>query len=235
MNADTTAAMYSYWREWFAQPEAEKLKLLRSPGKGGFYPLGSESPGYTGKPDPKEYFHFRWPLHSHLDTATEEVFHECYDKARDWLEGSGLKGLDFDPRLCVLRILHYLPTPDGCAGEAHRDFDLLTVSVPGTCPGLEVLVQDDVTHPTRVHWVPQEEGIQIGEMLEIYTHDWDCLWREPLQATTHRVRTAPNVERFKAVFFYLPPNEFELRDGYTAGDYLKDALTKAGTIGIGAK
>ncbi len=257
MTSDELDTFYGYWRTWFAQPEAEKLKHLRMPGgKGGFYPAFSESPGYTGKPDPKEYFHFRT---NHFDTInspiTAGLFGECYGKAQQYLYDRGLLDeLLFGPERCVLRILHYLPTPDGLVGEAHRDFDLLTVSVPGTVPGLEVLHNSHTKecndrsdafpeiseeHPECYGcaqvWEGQEEGIQVGEMLEIYdAHHYPNSWMKEI-ATTHRVRTPPNTERYKAVFFYLPTNGFELRPGYTSDDYLKDALTKAGTIGIGAK
>jgi isopenicillin N synthase-like dioxygenase len=240
---NTEFDMYSFWREWFAQPVDAKMRALRRPGLGGYYPPMSESPGYTGKPDPKEYFHYRL---NHADAgmspATEDIFWECYEKALAWLLERGLDALTgFDPEHCVLRVLHYFPTPDGCVGEAHRDFDLLTVSVPGTVPGLEVWGEREVFNPKTegysYPWVAKEDGIQVGEMLEIYTNPTGTPWLDPSRpkATTHRVRTPPNTERFKAVFFYLPPNDFELRPGFTAADYLRDALTRAGTINIGAK
>lgn len=85
--------------------------------------------------------------------------------------------------------------------------------------------------PLRVlTWTKREPlEVHVGEMMEIYTG-------EVIQATTHRVRTPPNTERFKAVFFYLPPNDFSLRPGFTAGDYLygpNGVLEKAGTAGVG--
>ncbi len=79
-------------------------------------------------------------------------------------------------------------------------------------------------------------------MLEVYTKNRyahpaqpDGQW--PLEATTHRVRTPPNTERFSAAFFYLPPNDFELRPGFTAGEYLNGpngVLKRAGTYNVGS-
>lgn len=216
--------MYDFWANWFAQPEQEKLKLLRSPGKGGFYPTFSETPGYTGNKDPKQYFHVR-TNHLGMDAATAAIFWRCCHVATSWMIDAGFPELYVKPDNCVLRILHYLPTSDGAVGETHCDFDLLTVSVPGTVPGLEVFENKE--------WKLQEEGVQVGEMLEIYASNFDL--DTPIKATPHRVRTAPNTERYKAVFFVLPDNDFELRPGYTANDYLSEALSKAGTINIGKK
>lgn len=238
---------YAYWGEWFAQPEVEKLKHERKPGRGGFYKLGSEGPGLAGSKDAgKEYFH--WRLYAdHPDcavpgypqSATEKLFMDCWLEARAWLDDRGLGDLSELPiENHVLRILHYLPSENEVVGQAHRDFDLLTVSVEGTAPGLEVL--DGYEPEDRACWVPQEEGIQVGEMLEIYGQV-PTVEGSPSRfpATTHRVRTPPNTDRLKAVFFYNAPPDFVLRPGLTAHQYLYEpesgygVLVKAGTYGVG--
>jgi isopenicillin N synthase-like dioxygenase len=232
-----TDAFYDYWAKWFAQPEAEKMRFLRSPGRGGYYPAGSEAPGYEAKADPKEYFHVRlahcFGPDAILPKVVWEVFNACEEEASEWLWQHGFgESIDDHCRShdMVLRVLHYPATPDGNVGQAHCDFDLLTVSVPGTCPGLEVWeggCTKQEGHDCAVNWVKRETfEVHVGEMLTHYAK---------IPATPHRVRTPPNTERFKAVFFYLPPNDFELKPGFTAGDYLKGVLTKAGTAGIGAK
>lgn len=208
---------YEYWRIWFGEPIEFKKKYLRSPGKGGWYPPYSESPGYQNK-DPKEYFHFR-TNHFNMSAATEQLFLEGYNKALDKLQELGLDDVPKDLNNCVLRILKYFPTPDGLVGEAHKDFDMVTHAFEGTSPGLQVLEGGG-------KWVEQETGTHIGEMVEIYAN---------YPATIHRVVTKPNVERFKAVFFFLPPNDFELSPGFTAADYLKRVLNKAGTDKVGIK
>lgn len=152
-----TTAFYDFWARWFAQSEAEKLRHLRSPGKGGYYPTYSEAPGYEAKPDPKEYFHWRigqghpdeYMHHDDTYGVTEDLFFECISKADRWCEDHDLAELSAEVRIqdCVLRIIHYPPTPDGNVGQAHRDFDLLTVSVPGTVPGLEVWGVEEITLP----------------------------------------------------------------------------------------
>ncbi len=225
---DAQAEMYSFWEEWFAQPEEEKRKHLRQSGKGGWYPPGSESPGYEAKADPKEYFHWRLTqAHPFGDDETEEIFWACYDKANDWLNERGLHNVmkAVEAEDCVLRIIKYPATPDGNVGQAHCDFDLLTVSVPGTVPGLEVWGE---THGGAPYWEPRETfEVHVGEMLTHYAK---------IPATPHRVRVQPNTERYKAVFFYLPPMDFELRPGFTARDYLlgpNGVLNKAGTAKVG--
>jgi isopenicillin N synthase-like dioxygenase len=259
--------MYDFWREWFALPLDEKMKRSKKvTGKSGYMPFGSEAPGFGPESDPKEYFH--WKLSHRAEgfgsEETAAVFSQCFDTAQQWMIDRGLVEVSnaVSPRDCVLRVIHYPPHPSGAVGQAHRDFDLLTVSVEGTAPGLEVLNPKRIHNRSMIHpsdWEPQETGIQVGEMLEEYTrndlrcdvmhiacgHPWKCRHQDqsactchranPLQATTHRVRTAPNTERYKAVFFYLPPMDFVLRPGFTAGDYLKDVMSKAGTYGIGAK
>lgn len=237
------AAFYEFWRAWFAQPEASKLEHLRQPGRGGYYPPASESPGFTGRPDPKEYYHVRAGNPGYADLATAHVFSACYVRARTWLYERGLlEALNFAPEECVLRVLHYFPTADGHVGEAHRDFDLLTVSVPGTVPGLEryagreVVVCDQGQHGFEQDvWMSAEGGVQIGEMLEIYAGAHGSPRGIAHHATTHRIRIPPNVERYSAAFFLLPSRGFELRPGYTEGDYLKEVLTKAGTYSVGVK
>ncbi len=278
-----TEQFYQFWKQWFAQPAEAKEpfrrvkqdpcatcggdRLIFDPqlracpacngagkiNRGNWYPPGIESPGYTGKPDPKEYVHVTrrddgGPLYTE---ETHRVFTDCWRAACDWMYARGLSTLVnvVQPEDCVLRILHYLPTADGLAGEAHKDFDLLTVNVGGTCPGLEV----DEAHTDEWNagcmggWLPREGGIHVGEMLEIYTakHGVDLLKSDPagdcemdvtarVPATPHRVRLPPNTERFAAVFFFLPPMDFVLRPGLTAQQYLAEAMRKAGTAG-GAK
>lgn len=212
---------YAFWKQWFAQPMAEKMKHLRKPGRGGYYPPASESPGFTGNPDPKEYFHFRVD-HFNMDPRTAGEFQLRYNQAQVWLSDRDLSDLDFPMSDCVLRILHYFPTSDGHVGEAHRDFDLLTVSVPGTVPGLERAFGGG--------WVDVEGGVLVGEMLEIFDHRSGWM---PERATTHRIRVPPNTERYSAAFFYLPPDSFELRPGFTARQYLDGVLGKAGTLKVG--
>lgn len=303
-----TTPFYDFWARFFAQPLAEKMKHLRQPGRGGYYPANTEQPGYTGTPDAKEYVHVRT---HHLDddafgedwnSPTGAVFSACLRKADEWCREHGFVDLSASVRTedCVLRIIHYPPNKTGNVGQAHVDFDLLTVSVPGTCPGLEVWDpptpvvrnldtpenRDFWEHSRRAakevatwpewkragvnggterpdHWHQRESfEVHVGEMLQEYTrgdlpcnvmhtscgHVWGCRHHDqkgcscqrsqPLKATPHRVRTLPNTERFKAVFFYLPPMDFELRPGFTAGDYLygpNGVLVKAGTAKVGVK
>lgn len=230
---------YSFWQQWFAQPLEEKMKRARSLGLGGYWPPASETPGFTGKPDPKEYYQWRLKEAGFGGQSdTERTFWSCYHAGRRWLGVRGLSEVVDSVKAddCVLRIIHYPPTADGCVGEAHRDFDLLTVNVGGTAPGLEVFdpreCEVSATPGICAHlgdgcdsdWTPREGGIHVGEMLEIYTARTALPGvRGNEIATTHRVRTPPNTERFAAVFFFLPPMDFVLRPGLTADGYLNAA------------
>jgi isopenicillin N synthase-like dioxygenase len=220
--------MYSFWRDWFAQPDEAKRHHLRSPGRGGWYPPGSESPGYDAVADTKEYFHVR-AHHCELDAATWDVWVDCYGRAQRWLFEHDLPELAaLDVNNHVLRVLRYPPTSDGAVGAAHCDFDLLTVTVPATAAGLEAW---SVAYGAGA-WGPAEpHSVHVGEMLAHYTRNYRRV--DPLLATPHRVRVAPNTERLSAAFFWLPPGDFVLRPGLTAADYLRETLTKAGTASVG--
>lgn len=234
-----TEEFYGFWSQWFAQPLEEKLRHRRDrvKGTGFYYPMGSEQPGYTGVADPKEYVHIKA---EHIQDGFPETcgaFFECFQKAQSWCKDHGLAHLNevVDPFDCVLRIIHYPPNETGNVGQAHVDFDLLTVSIPGTVPGLEVWEPHPPLHacvlctkgkhePFGGDWHQREAfEVHVGEMLEIYTQSEPRFSHDGfpvLTATPHRVRTPPNTDRLKAVFFYLPPMDFELRPGFTAHDYL---------------
>jgi hypothetical protein len=104
-----------------------------------------------------------------MNEATNDLFWQCFFTAEEWCLDRGLESL-FDvvsPDDCVLRILRYPPTEDGNVGQAHCDFDLLTVSVPGTCPGLEVWGETSGGAP---FWEPRETfEVHVGEMMGHYT------------------------------------------------------------------
>lgn len=246
-------AMYAFWTEWFNQPIEEKLKHRRDrkTNTGFYYPPGSESPGYEAKADPKEYVHLKVEQHLFRGTdfyeSTREVFDQCLYKAWEWCSEQGLEqqlNAIVRPEDCVLRIIKYPATADGNVGQAHCDYDLITVSVPSAVPGLEVFEveesrgQDDWEDTVSPdvysgNWKPREAfEVHVGEMLSIYTRHLACNGvMGQIPATPHRVRTPPNTERLKAVFFYLPPMDFELKPGFTAHDYLlgpNGVLIKAG-------
>lgn len=220
--------VYSYWKDWFEQPPEEKSKFLREPGRGGWYPPYSESPGY-GEKDAKEYFHYvRDGLIQH--TETDKLLTLGHGIALQFLQKYNLGHLGYRDEFSKLRILRYFPqkVPHGQAGwvrteikgEAHVDYSLLTVAFP-TTPGLMLhgLNGWECANLDR-------PKILIGEMLELHTEGL-------FKATKHKIQVLTQEERYAIIFFYLPPENFEISPGYTARSYWDDRLSKAGTKDIG--
>jgi hypothetical protein len=215
-NQELLKEVYAFWKKWFDQTNEIKARYKRGlHGSGGWYPAYSEGPGLEGVKDHKEYFHFR-TCHFGLHSVTKELFEHAYEKAHSSIIKKNTK-LSYPPENHVLRIIRYFESDQEIVGQAHKDFDLLTVAYPGTRPGLEVSL-------TGEHFLPFEPSpkgtIHGGEMFEIMsTH----------KAMLHRVRT-DGQERLSAVFFYNPDLDLELSPGYTAKDYLNKTLKKAGTL-----
>lgn len=249
MNLDS---FYSFWGGWFAQPDELKQERRRrrdpvtGKGSGNWYPVGSEAPGYAGDgkgprvaDSHKEYVHLWWKdvQPGAWARSAQDAWFEAFQTGLTWLlqRGLGAVANSLRPSDQVLRVLHYLPHPTGEVGAVHKDYDLLTVNLPGTVPGLERL--DNTPWDEREHvnfaiesllrefehgrWISEEEGVHVGEMLEIYTGPRGVAAGRPgdgpgrIHADIHRVRTAPNTDRLKAVFFVLPPMDFVLRPGKT--------------------
>lgn len=240
---------YEEWRQWFNQPYEVKAERLRKrdpvtlKGRGNWAPPGSESPGYDFADTHKEYVHLKWDdvaWENSWAKTSRHLFLECWASAQSWLKARDLDEIAATLQLedQVLRVLRYLPHPTGEVGAAHVDFDLFTINLPGTAPGLERLVAQ--SGPNQV-WKLEEEGVHVGRQLEICTSadgsvPHDNLDDDDAFATVHRVRTLPNIERMKAVFFVLPPTSWVLRPGrdgnpdYTSGQYLKGVLNKASPV-----
>ena len=191
--------LQAFWDDWFNQSEEAKQKFARTRGQGGWYKTGSEFG------DDKEYFHFR-VNHAHMDAATTAEFHAGFSLLDNQLE---MWDLPRNSNLAdhVLRIIKY----HGAAkGEEHADFSLMSAVMGQSAPGLEVRSR------VNYRWSAADDFPVVlwGKMLET--------WNPRYEATVHRVNGSG--PRLSAVFFYLPPADFELKPGYTADMFLKDNL-----------
>lgn len=136
----------------------------------------------------------------------------------------------------VLRILHYPPLKGGEAGlraAAHADINFLTLLLPPSEAGLEILRPNGewmpVIHPTG--------GLIVntGDMLNLYTQH---MKREVIPSTQHRVTNGPPnspfspKSRYSYPFFVHPRGEVELgrKDGkvVTAASFLEERLRENG-------
>lgn len=104
----------------------------------------------------------------------------------------------FERSSSMTRIAHYPPIPEA-EGEislpGHRDLSFLSLIPPATHPGLEILTPAEkwITQPV----VPNGLLFNTGNTL--------CRWsNDRFKATPHRVRAAPDTDRYSNIFFLYP-------------------------------
>jgi isopenicillin N synthase-like dioxygenase len=128
----------------------------------------------------------------------------------------------------VLRILHY-PDVEGettaLRAAPHEDINLLTLLVPDTNQGLEVLGPDGAWIP--VSCPPSGIVVNGADMLQLYTGG-------RIRSATHRVVNPEKKDggRYSMPFFTHPRPEILLTTNppFTAGEYLQQRLREIGVI-----
>jgi isopenicillin N synthase-like dioxygenase len=108
----------------------------------------------------------------------------------------------FDPHFArsssMTRIAHYPPIPDAdreISLPGHTDLSFLSLIPPATHPGLEILTPNGewISQPI----VPNGVLFNTGNTL--------CRWsNDVFKATPHRVRAAPDTDRYSNIFFLYP-------------------------------
>ncbi len=104
----------------------------------------------------------------------------------------------FERSSSMTRIAHYPPIPDQdeeISLPGHKDLSFLSLIPPATHPGLEILTPAG-------EWISQPV---VPEGLLFNTGSTLCRWSNDVyQATPHRVRAAPNIDRHSNIFFLYP-------------------------------
>lgn len=127
----------------------------------------------------------------------------------------------------ILRALHYpkvtVSTGTAIRSAAHEDINLLTLLVPATHAGLEVMGADNT-------WYKPKQAnnaiiVNVGDMLKHYTEG-------QLTSTTHRVMNTgiKNESRFSLPFFLHahPDTVLDKNTGKTAREFLDERLEAIG-------
>ncbi|RDW63798.1 putative 2-oxoglutarate-dependent dioxygenase [Coleophoma cylindrospora] len=107
--------------------------------------------------------------------------------------------LEADDPMCLLRLLHYPPTPHSVDGMklgagAHTDFGAITLLLQDEHPGLEVL--DEKTGEWQ--GVPPQKDVYIVNMADIMS----ILTKGAYKSSVHRVWNKNTEDRYSVVFFF---------------------------------
>jgi isopenicillin N synthase-like dioxygenase len=216
-------------REFFALPEADKLKIAMPRGGRawrGYFPVGGELT--SGEQDMKEGLYFGTELPPHplplhgpnqfpqqvpaLRTAVLSYMDLLTTVGQNVLRGIAAS-LDLDPEYfaagytatptVLFRIFHYPPSPPDAPGWGvgeHTDYGLLTLLAQDDNGGLQV--------HTPQGWrdappVPDTFVCNIGDMLERLTGGF-------YRSTPHRVRNTSGRGRLSFPFFLDPGFDAEV-------------------------
>jgi len=115
--------------------------------------------------------------------------------------------LEADDPMCLLRLLHYPPTPQSKEGQrlgagAHTDFGAITLLLQDEHPGLEV--QDNETG--EWHGVPPEKDSYVVNMADIMS----IITGGGYKSSVHRVVNKNTEDRYSVVFFFDGKLDFKL-------------------------
>jgi isopenicillin N synthase-like dioxygenase len=231
-------------RRAFALPEAIK-ESYQGPIDGtqrGYLPVRTELPDGRDALDRKEAWHARPEGHAAENLFPREVpeFGPSLLALFEGLEATTsrvLRGIGaylgrapgfFEEQVrdgdSLFRVNHY---PDTTAGgkrarfHAHQDFDLITLLLGASGPGLEVQTRGG-------EWRSVEDTsgaivATVGDLLEIESEG-------KIRSTPHRVKSPDDSDggRLSMVYFVSPRHEVILTGGRSAGEIVDDRLRQAG-------
>lgn len=237
--------VYSQWAEFFNSEEKHLFKFDPQT-QAGFFPFRSENAKNYSVKDLKEFFHVypRSKLPSFLEKNTWELYRQLIqlgEQLFSWIETASpdevknsfsmpLAEMIQNSDETLLRVIHYPPMKGNeevgaIRAAAHEDINLITLLCSATAAGLEVM---DVHG--KWHQVPCDPGsiaINSGDMLQMASNGY-------YRSTTHRV-VNPSGEnsklpRYSMPLFLHPRPDVLLKDGVTAGQYLKQRLNEIGLL-----
>lgn len=162
----------------------------------GYRPKVIEIPNGDGRADrTKHYAHIA--LKYSPPPILEAAFWRAFAIAQDF--SSTIK---LAPKECALRVLRY---PPGAGSEYHTDFDLFTVNLWRSHPGL--------IRPTP-------DYLHFGEL-------WPLLVDSQQPATGHWVDAHPTENQYSLVFFALPARSVVLPNWDTVGQWLDERMARS--------
>ena len=233
---------YERWGAFFAGDS--KMKYLRDiERQDGYFPFKSENAKDAQEKDLKEFYHvYPWGrIPDSLDDFTRQLYADLTQTGLTllgWLDQQmpeqissklslPLAQMAQDSRQTLLRILHYPPVgrdENGAAirAAAHEDINLITLLLAGSQPGLQARDKQG-----RWHDVPCDPGmitINNGDMLSLATDGY-------FPSTTHRVVNPDvnlNLSRYSMPMFIAPRPDVELKDSFTAEQFLQERLREIG-------
>ncbi|PIU00899.1 MAG: 2OG-Fe(II) oxygenase [Bdellovibrionales bacterium CG10_big_fil_rev_8_21_14_0_10_45_34] len=236
-------SVYADWKAFFGSDS--KFDYLRqAPDQSGYFPMLSENAkGYSEK-DLKEFFHVypRTTLPEGLETSTRKLYSELSKMGLTilgWVDSvlsadekevglSRFREMADESPSTLFRIIHYPPISGSEVSGAvraapHEDINLITLLPSATAMGLQV---KDITGTWfDVPYDPHSIVVNAGDMLQLAT-------KGGIKSTTHQVINptgqASGTARFSMPLFVHPHEYFELKKGFTAGEYLNERLTEIG-------
>ncbi len=234
--------IYTAWGRYFASPT--KHDYLRDPDRqDGFFPFKSEhAKGATAK-DLKEFYHvYPWGrVPDELAQVTRAIYADLQALGTEllsWIDrymDEGCRSQLLQPladmmeesEQSLLRILHYppleeAPEENAIRAAAHEDINLITLLVAGSQPGLQAL--DKSGNWQNISCDAGMITINNGDMLSEATGGI-------FPSTTHRVvnpDASSNQSRYSMPMFLHPRPDVELRQGFSADDFLQQRLKEIG-------
>ena len=233
---------YERWGAFFAGDS--KMKYLRDiERQDGYFPFKSENAKDAQEKDLKEFYHvYPWGrIPDSMDDFTRQLYADLTQTGLTllgWLDQQmpeqissklslPLAQMAQDSRQTLLRILHYPPVgrdenAAAIRAAAHEDINLITLLLAGSQPGLQARDKQG-----RWHDVPCDPGmitINNGDMLSLATDGY-------FPSTTHRVVNPDvnlNLSRYSMPMFIAPRPDVELKDSFTAEQFLQERLREIG-------
>ena len=201
-------------------------------GQRGYTSFGTEHARDNAEPDLKEFFQVGkgdnvdvhgfdlTGVYASLEKCAEKILHALSRPCgKDFVEMT--RGGD-----TVIRCINYpaLESTRNGAGQQrssqHEDVNLITLLLPSTSSGLEILDRS-------MRWVPVDAGademvVNVGDMMQALTHG-------RLRSTTHRVVNS-SARRLSMPFFVHPRGDVVVieDDGTTAAEFLARRLAEIG-------
>lgn len=232
VSRDLLGRAYDKSAEFFALPEAEKVRYFRKDGQRGYTPFGREHAKDSEFPDLKEFWHVGREFEegsplgkiypANLWPENPDGFRQTFLELYNALEEAGLVMLealapslgvpqDFFRKMAtdgnsILRLLHYPPVPEGANPNSIRAAaheDINLITILVAANGAGLQLLDRDGKWLPVETDPDNLIVDAGDMLARVCND-------VVPATTHRVvnpEGGPNVSRYSMPFFMHPHSD----------------------------